>query len=211
MGLTFWTERRIAGGALSMSFLVLVFALVIMLTSGAMPGFTAMLQGELADVVPFAATFRLLILIFAIGWVIQLLGVSLLGRLMWRAGEEQLATLAFSLILFSVIAGVLYSTFRMTVELWAAGEAARTGTVPALLEPFKAWTGSFFGLGYRAHFLATAGIGWGLIRSRLVGPSVGWAAIGLSILFFLGALIGASAPAAPFIVPAVIGVTLLWG
>lgn len=205
----FWTDERAAGSLLVASLLVLVFALIILIASGAMPGFFAMLRGSLAQVAPYAPTFRLLILLFVLGWIVQLLGLGLLARLLARAGCEQLAVLAFTLVLVAVIMAVLYSTFRMNVELWAAQEAARRGSVPEVFEPLKAWTNSFFSVGYVVHFAAVAGFGWGILRSGLLEPWVGQVTVGWSLLWLLGSLVGVGAPGIPFIMPAVIGVALL--
>lgn len=205
----FWTAERITGSLLVASLLIRLLALVIMIASGAMPASSAMIRGSLAAAAPHAATLRLLILLFAVSWIVQLLGLGLLTRLLFRAGDEQLAILAFTLVLVATLLAVLYTTFRMSVELWAAEEAARTGSVPELFGPLQAWTNSFFRVAYIAHLLAVAGFGWGILRSGLLAPSLGWVAIGWSVLWFAGLLFGVGAPAIPLIMPAVIGVALL--
>jgi hypothetical protein len=210
MNQEFWTDERVAGSLLVTSLLILVLALIIMIASGAMPGFSAMLQGSLAQVAPYAATFRLLILLFVIGWIVQLLGLGLLTRLLLRAGGEQLAILAFTLILVAAIISILYSTFRMSVELWAAQEAARIGTLPAFYEPLRAWISDFFRVASRMYHLAVAGYGLGILRTGLLVSWVGWAAIGWSLLWLLGGLVGVGAPAIPLIMPVIIGIALVW-
>lgn len=210
MNQAFWTEERTAGSLLVTSLLVLVLALIIMIASGAARGFSTMVAGSLAEKAPYAAAFRPQILLFAVGWVVQLLGLALLTRLLARRGEEQLAVLAFTLIIFAAVIGFLYSTFRMSVELWAAQEAARTGGVPDFYEPLRAWISDSFRVAYRAHFVAMAGFGLAILRTDLLSAGVGWAAIGWSALWVVGALVGAGAPGIPFIMPAVIGLALLW-
>lgn len=211
MNQAFWTAERAAGGLLVGGLLVLMLAAVIMIASGAMPGFSAILQGSLAEVAPYAATFRLLILMFVVGWIIQLLGLSLLTRLLVRAGAEQIAILAFTLMVAAAVMAILWSTFRMSVELWAAQEAARTGIVPGLFEPMQAWTTSFEKVASRMHYVAMAGFGWGIVRTRLLTPALGWATIGWSALWLVGGLGGGLPPGLVFVMPAVIGVALLLG
>src|SRR5690554_5339058 len=97
------SPNRLAGILLVTSLLVLILALIIMIVSGATPGFSAMLRGSLAQAAPYAATFRLLSLLFAVGWIVQLLGLGLLTRLLVRAGEEQLAIMAFTLVVVAAI------------------------------------------------------------------------------------------------------------
>lgn len=209
MAQTYWTAERTAGSLLVASLIILLLAAIILIASGAMPGFSAMLQGSLAQVAPYAATFRLLILVFVVAWIVQLLGLVLLTRLLVRAGSEQLAIVAFTLILIAALMAILYSTFRMSVELWAAQEAARVGSVPAIFEPLRAWPRSIFTVAERAYFLATAGFGLGILRTRLLAPWVAWAAIGWSLLWLLAGLGGGVPPATPLIMPVVIGIALL--
>lgn len=209
MVLSIHSPNRLAGILLVVSLLILLLTLIIMIVSEATPGFSAMLQGSLVQAAPYAATFRLLILLFVIGWIVQLLGLSLLARLLMRVGDEQLAILAFTLVVVATILAVLYSTFRMSVEFWAAEEAARTGSIPEILEPLKAWINSFFRVASCVHYLAMAGFGWGILRTGLLTPWVGQAAIGWSVLWLIGALVGIGAPAIPLIIPPVIGVALL--
>jgi hypothetical protein len=210
MHLTIWTERRVAGGALAMSFLVLVFAAIFMLASGAAAGFGPMIRGSLAEAAPYVGTFRVLIFLFIVAWLVHLLGSGLLARLLAVKGEGQLAILAFILILVTTIAAVLNFGFRMTLELWAAREMAEVGTLPPLYAPLRMWTSGVFRLGYVIHFVAMTGIGWGILRSELLRPGLGWVTIGWSLLWFAGSLIGVGAPAIPLIMPAVIGFALLW-
>lgn len=210
MNQAFWTDERAAGSLLVAILPILLLALIIMIASGAIPAFFAMLQGSLGQVAPYAAIFRLLILLFLIAWIVQLLGFGLLTRLLLSAGGEQLAILAFILILVATILVIVDSTFRMNVELWAAQEAARTGSVPVVYEPLRAWTSSLFGVAERVHFLAVAGIGLGILRTGLLARWVGWVAIGWSLLWLLGGLGGGLPDALPLVMPVVIGVALLW-
>ncbi|MGD2047849.1 MAG: hypothetical protein PVH03_00040 [Chloroflexota bacterium] len=207
--LTIQRPARIAGILLISSFLILLLALIILIASGALPAFSAGLQGSIAEKAPYAATFRRLNLLWTVGWIIQLLGFGLLARLLLRSGEEQLGVLAFIAILVSTILGLLHGTFHMSVETWAAQEAARTGSIPDVYEPLEVWIGSSFRIAYVLHLVALAGFGWGILRARLVAPRVGWVAIGWSIIWLVGYLVGAGAPGILFIMPAVIGVALL--
>jgi hypothetical protein len=146
-----------------------------------------------------------------VGWIIQLLGFGLLARVLLHAGEEQLAVLAFIAILVATMLGILHGTFHMSVETWATQEAARTGSIPDVYEPLEVWIGSSFRIAYVLHLVALAGFGWGILRTRLVAPRVGWLVIGWSIIWLVGYFIGAGAPGILFIMPAIIGFVLLVG
>jgi len=202
-------SSRVAGILLVSSFLVLMLALVILIASGALPGFSANLQGALAKMAPYASTFRRLNLFWTASWIIQLMGFGLLAHLLLKAGEEQLAILSFTAILVAAMLGVLHGTFHMSVETWAAEEAATTGNIPEMYEALDIWISSAFRIAYILHLLGTAGIGWSLLRTKLLATWIGWMAIGWSMLWVAGYLVGAGLPAVLFIMPAVIGAALL--
>jgi len=201
---------RVTGILLVSSFLVPLLALFILFASGASSAFSSTLQGSLAEMAPYAATYRLLDLLWTIGWIIQLMGFGLLTRLLFRAGDESLAIIAFIGILVAAIWGILHGTFHMSVEMWAAEEAARIGNTPEVYEPLAVWIGSAFRVAYVVHLAATAGFGWSILRSRLLPSWVGRVTIGWGVLWLVGYLVGAGLPAILFIMPPVIGGALLW-
>ena len=201
--------NRIAGIVLVSSFLILLLALSILIASGRLPAFSAGLQGSLAEKALYASTFRLLSTFWTAGWIVQLLGFGLLTRLLLRTGDESLAIPAFIAIFVAAIVGVLHGTFHMSVETWAAQEAARTGSVPEVYKPLRVWIGASFRVAYVVHLAATAGFGWGILCTRLLASWVGWVTIGWSVLWLPGYPVGAGAPGLLFIMPAVIGIELL--
>ena len=205
-----WTTERAAGGVLVASLLIGLLALAILIASGALPVFSVSLRGSLAEMAPYAATFRRLTLLWAVAWIVQLLGLGLLTHVLLRAGDEYLAIPAFLAILVAAILGILHGTFHMSVETWAAQEAARTGSIPEVYEPLRAWVSDSFRVAYVAHLVAMAGFGWAIVRSGVLAPWVGWAAIGWSILWLAGYPLSIGAPGILFIMPAVIGAALLW-
>jgi hypothetical protein len=204
-----WTAERTTGGLLLGSLLIGLLAVPIMIASGALPGFAAALQDALADLAPYAGTFRLLNMLYALAWIVQLMGFGLLTHRLARVGAEQPAILAFTLLVIATITGFAHGTFHMGVQTWAAEAAARTGSVPEGYEALRVWVDSAFRLGYRAHLLAVAGFGWAIVRTRLLPPPLGWAAIGVSLLWAMGALGGVGAPGLLFLMPAAIGSALL--
>jgi len=200
---------RITGLLLVSSFAVPLLALIILVASGAISAFSAGLQGSLADKAPYDGLFRLLNLLWTAGWILQLMGFGLLTRLLTRAGDESLAIPTFIAIFVAGIVGILHGTFHMSVETWASLEAARTGNTPLAYEPLRIWVGSTFRIAYILALLATIGFGWSLLRTRLLAPWAGWTMIGWGIFWLAGYLVGAGLPATLFIMPAVIGITLL--
>jgi hypothetical protein len=209
MNQAFWTDERVAGGLLVAGLLIGLLAVAIMVVSGAARGFAAV-GGALETMGPYADTFRLLNMMYAAIWIVLLLGVALLARLLARAGDEQLALLAFTLALVTCVAGVLHGAFHVGLTTWAAEEAARTGSIPDIYHPLRAWADGAFRLGYAGSFVAMILIGWGILHSGLLSPPLGWAAIGWSVFWLVASLLRlGGAPAVPFIMPAVLGVALL--
>ncbi len=209
MSQAFWTGERVTGTLLVAGLLIGLLAVVIMIASGSAPGFAAV-GGALEAMAPYAATFRLLTGMYTVAWLFLPLGFGLLVRPLARAGYEQLAILAFILILITAITGIFHGAFHVGLTTWAAEEAGRTGSIPDIYQPLRAWADGFFRLGYVGSFAAMALIGWALLRSGLLPASLGWFVIGWSILCFAGWLVGVGAPAVPFLMPAVIGMALLW-
>lgn len=210
MNQVFWTEKRVTGSFLVAGLLIGLLAVLIMIASGAAPGFAAV-GGALEAMAPYADTFRMLNGMYAIAWVFLLLGFALLARLLARVGEEQLALMAFTLTLVTGITGVLHGAFHVGLTTWAAEEAARTGSIPEIYHPLRAWADGVFRLGYAGSFVAMILIGWGILRTGLLPHTLGWVAIGWSALWLIAFLLRAGgAPAVPFLMPAVVGVALLW-
>jgi hypothetical protein len=206
---SFWTDDKAAGILLVASFLILLLALVILIARGALPGFSAVLQGSLSEMAPYTATFRQVNLLWTLAWIVQLMGFGLLAWLLVQAGDGSLAIPAFSAVLAAAILGVLHGTFHMSVETWAAEEAARAGNVPQGFDLLDIWVSAFFGLAYAAQLAATAVFGWSILRTGILSPYVGWAAAAWGVLWLLAYLAGAGIPGLLFIMPAIIGVALL--
>lgn len=209
MNAEYWTPPRIAGGFLVTSLLLMLLAAGVMVVTGAISGFGSMISGNIAAAAPYADTFRLLIQLFILAWIVQLLGFGVFIRLLAQAGEWELASVTFLIILMATVTAAVNFSFRMTIELWAGQQLAGGRDLPSLYEPLRGWTSALFRLGYRGHLLAMIGVGWAILRSRLLDPWVGWATVSWSGLWLLAALVGAGAPAVPLLMPALIGFSLL--
>jgi hypothetical protein len=207
----FWTDRRVAGSLLAGGLPITALALMILIASGALPASAVYLQGELAQAAPYVAASRTLFPLSALGWLVQTLGLGLLAGLLARTRHGQLGILTFSLVFVAAPLVALWATFRTSVELWFVQEAARAGSIPEIIEPLQAWTNGFFDVGTRAYHFAVAGSGLAMIRTGLLAPWVGWAAIGWSLLWLFAGLFGMGAPAIPVILPAALGFALLRG
>jgi hypothetical protein len=210
MQLTFFSPRRTAGSFLVGSLALLLAAAAYMFISGAYVGFPSMIQDHAAEATQYATDFRLLIGMFVVSWITQLIGVSLLCRLLINAGEEQLAIVAFLIMLVAAATAGFAYTFHMTVVLLVAAQLAQGEMLPAIYSPLLEWTRAAFGLGYYLYPLGVIGMGWGGFRSRVLGPKTALVAIALGTLTILGGMVDVGAPAVPLLAPIAIGVSLLW-
>lgn len=204
-----WTTERAAGSLLMAPLLFTLLALLIMVINGAYSAYLPSLQGSLAPMVPYADIRRFNLILFTASWIVQLLGFALLARLLLGAGSERLVIPAFTLLIVAAPLFVVAGTFHMSVEIWAAEEAARTGSIPGFYEPLRAWLGSF-GVPYVANLVAVTGFGWAIVRTGFLPPWLGRLTMGWSLLWLLGSLVDVGMPALPLLMPAVIGAALLW-
>jgi hypothetical protein len=203
------TLRRISGALFVGSLTILTFALLIVIVSGAFPAFSAILGGNLAASAPHTTTFRSVNLLYAAGWVLQLLGYVVLTVLLVRAGDMAMAPMALAVAALAATLGILEATFNAGMTTWAAQEAAATGAEPAVYIATGRWVSEF-----KLHYLAlglSAQVGYGmaLVKTGLVPVWVGGTALGWGLIWLLLLVVGVGAPAIVFVVPPVIGMALL--
>lgn len=201
----------IAGLLLIAGFLLPLLALFIIIGSGGFQAYSAGIQGSIVEIAAVANTFRLTNLLYAVSWIVSLLGFGLLTNLLLETSDVPEAVPAFIAILVASILGFLHGTFHMSVEIWAAEEAARTGNIPAFYDALEVWVGSFFRVGYVVHLVGTAVYGWTIFHTRLLPSWIGRAVVGWSLLWLLAYVMGIGAPGILFFMPALIGVGLLSG
>lgn len=201
---------RTAGIVLLTGFILYLAALMTIIINGVFPAFSAMLQGSLQPLASYTAVFRQVHLFYALGWIVQFLGFGLLTRLLLDAGEDQVVILAFLAMSVATVFGLLEATFHMSVTIWAAQEAARTGTTPAFYPVLQQWIDRMQLIYAILSLFSLAGFGWALLRTNLLPMWVEMASLvwGSGLLLVL-LIRGIEIPAEIFIFPPVIGLTLL--
>lgn len=204
------TLRRVSGALLVGSLGILVVAFAVVILTGALPAFSARLGGSLAESAPHVATFRTGNLLYAVGWILQLLGFVLLTRLLSRSDDPGL-TLALAATALATILAVLEATFHMGMTTWAAQEAAATGAEPLFYTATRRWVSAMKLFYLALGLLAQAGYGVALMKTQLVPIWVSKTAVGWGLTWLLLLMVGVGAPVILFIVPCVIGLALLSG
>lgn len=207
---TFLAGPRGAGALLVGSFLVFLLALLILVVSGAMSAFSQQLQGSFAPMAPYRTAFRWTNGVYAIGWVVLLLGFVALARLLIRDGQAMIPMLALAALVVATILGVIEATFHASVTLWVADEAARSGSTPAMYLVLARWVGTMQLVYLILGFLSLAGFGWAVLQTDLLPSWVGFATLAWG-LGWLGVMAGFgwSVPAVLFVFLPVLGGALL--
>jgi hypothetical protein len=193
------------------SLLVLIIALVVVVLDGALPAFSASLGGSLEALAPHAQTFQVANLLYAIGWIVLLLGLVGLTVFLVRSGDVAVATLALAATGVATVLAVLEATFHVGMTTWAAGEAAATGNIPVLYTAVRRWVSGFKLLYIGLGLSAQVGYGVVLLRTAALPGWVGKATVIWSLTWLVLLTVGTGAPAIVFIAPAAIGAVLVLG
>lgn len=201
---------RTSGTLLLGSLAILVAAFVIVVVSEALPAFSASLGGSLAESAPHATTFWLVNFLYAVGWLLQLLGFVVLTVLLVRFGEMTMAPVALAVAAVATILGIFEATFHAGITTWAAQEVASIGTEPVFYTATRRWISAMKLLSLALGLSAQVGYGVALVKTRLVTAWVGKAALVWGVSWLLLLIVGVGAPAVVFIVPPVMGAALLW-
>ena len=143
---------------------------------------------------------------FVIGVVLTILGiVSYAHARATTGGNSLLPALVAAAYVTGAVLWLASIAFRLTVQVWAAGEVLTSGTIPDAYLPWHRFSGALFALYMALAYLACAGLGWDVLRTGLVARWAGW----FSVVFGLsaGAIVGGNIPFfvhVPFIVVSVL-------
>jgi hypothetical protein len=209
ISLTVQNPYRIAGILLIGSFLILLLALFIMIASGAFPAFSAGLQDSLEEQASFSATFRWINLLYAAGWIVQLLGFALLTSLLVQAGEIHFSMVGLVALSVAAIFGVLEGTFHANVTTWAAQEAASPAGIPEIYLPLRGWISTGKMLYTALSLFSLICFGWAIMKTKLAPAWLGKVAVGWGLVWLLAWITRSTFPAILFVIPPLIGIVLL--
>ena len=145
---------------------------------------------------------------FASGVVLTILGFTAFAAAM--ASDPRgalLTTLIRSAYLTGAVLWLVNIGFRVTVQVWAAAEVARGGSLAPGYEASQQWVNALFGCYMVLGYLSGAGVGWVILRTALLPRWVGWFAIAFGLS--AGGVVGASIPALVHLPLMVVGGALL--
>jgi hypothetical protein len=148
--------------------------------------------------------------LFAAGTLITVAGLAGLASTLRTAGDRGWSTIALALFSLAAVLWVVQVGFRVTVELWAAGELARDGRVPSMFPALQRWMGVLFAVFMITGYLALAANGAALLASRLLPRWAGWVALVFGLVAVPGfATVVFQPPLMLFVVPFVLGIAVL--
>jgi len=209
MNTEFFTTSRIAGILLLLSLVLILGAAGLIAAQGRLAGMAAAFRGVgpgTGDASGLHTMGRA-----AIPYMMaQLAGYALFALLLHQAGDRGMAVVALTLFVFSATFAAVEGSFHANVTVWAAEEAGRTGAAPAFYEPLRRWANGEVQLVYMS-FLLTALLlfSWSALRTGLLAPWIGWAALAWSLLSFPLYFLIFGAPLIVIVTPLLFGIGLL--
>ncbi len=205
----FFTTHRAAGLLMLLSILILLGAVALIASQGRLPGMAAGFGGVRPDrgdasglrtIARFAVPFTMA----------QLAGFALFTLLLQGAGDRGLAFVGLVLLLFWSFLGAMEGSFHASVTVWAAEEAARTGTVPPFFEPLRRWLNTELQPAYMSFgLMAMLLFSWSAVRTGLLPTWSSWAALAWSLLSFPLYYFVFGAPLIILVTPLLLGIGLL--
>jgi hypothetical protein len=144
---------------------------------------------------------------FVLGVLLTILGFAALAHALRDTPWSLPATLVGVAYGIGAVFWLVNIAFRGTVQVWAAAEVLRTGSVPNEYEPLRQWASLLFALYMVLAYLANAGLGWLMLRTALVPRWTAWVAVILGLTG--GGVVGLSVPLVVHIPLIIIGAFLL--
>lgn len=204
----FASQLKMAGTALLLSILSLVIGLIIIALQGKIGGLAASFRGP-AGMGETASALSTLEKANTPMLILQVIGFGILAAMLTKAGETSIANISFGLFILAGVILVFRGTFDGSLTVRAARDFASTGSIPEYYEPLREWVHHAFEIGYVTFFIAMAGFGWGILRTDLLSPWVGWVSAGWSVLWVVGYFFRVGLPIFIVLPPLLYGIGLL--
>lgn len=209
MNLESVSTARVAGLLLILSVVVILGGVGLIAAQGRLAGMAAAFRG-VGPESPDASGLRTIARAAVLYTMAQLAGFALLTMLLHQAGDGGLAVVALTLFVFASVFGAIEGSFHAGVTVWAAEEAARTGAAPELYDPLRRWMQSEVQAPIMSfQLVALLLFSVSALRTGVIGPGLGWVAVGWSLLSFPLYYLVIGAPLVVLPLPLILGVGLL--
>ena len=102
------------------------------------------------------------------GVVVTILGLAMFTSLLGDAGDRNFLQLGLIAFAFGAVLWVISLAFRLSIDLWAAQEMARTAAMPDYYVPLTRWTGVLFVIYTVLAFSALAAYGGAVLSTGVL-------------------------------------------
>ncbi len=175
---TFWTERRFTGMTLLLgAVLFLVAAFTSVTDSKGTPVYSLPPREYLFVVFTHSTLWQWDNVLFISGTIVTILGLALLTTQFRDAGDRAFSSLGLLAFVLGAVLWIIYGAFRLSIDLWAAQEMARTAAIPDYYVPLTHWTRTLFIIHTILSFAALLAYGVALLTTRVLPHWVGWLTI----------------------------------
>jgi hypothetical protein len=201
----FWTERRFTGLLLILGLLLYVAAVASMPRDA---------QGTLLVLVPDDRTALLVVAaqptltrvclgLFVSGSIVTPLGLAMLTRLLWDAGDRTWSYLGLITELMGSVFWIIYLSVALGLFPLAGQDTVKTGVAPDYFAAVGALLAPLYVIFTVLVCVTLLAYGAALLRTRVLPHWVGWVTIPYALLTL------PAAPIAHYFLPAVYGILLL--
>jgi hypothetical protein len=155
-------------------------------------------------------TWYLMHVLFAVGTVLTLAGLSGLGGVLRSSGDRIWSTTAATLFSVAATLWLVQIGYRLSVTPWASSELSQSGQVPLVYVAMQKWMGFLFAAFMLMAYVAVAAYGVALLKTPLVARWAAWTAMGFGLLGVPGLATPLfQPPLMVFVAPFLIGVAIL--
>jgi hypothetical protein len=206
-----WTERRMVGITLIIG--CLLFLTAAGLTPKDQKGnyiYDLPLREGLIATFQSWSTWHWGLILFGIAVVLTLLGFAFLTTILRKAGDGVFSRIGLISFLLAVPFFLMSMAFDASIGFWAAQETVRTNLVPDLYVQLSSWSDAFFTLFTPLTFCAALAYGAAILSTRVLPHWLGWLIVIYNLAgFVLFVIAGDMPPFVHYLLPILIGITLL--
>jgi hypothetical protein len=201
----FWTERRFTGLLLLLGFLLYVAAVASMPRDahGTLLVLVSDNRTALLVVAAQPTLTQVCLGLFIGGSIVTPLGLAMLTRLLWDAGDRTWSYLGLITELVGSVIWIIYIGVSLGTVLLAGQDTAKTGVVPSYYAAVGELTAPLYAIFSVLVCVTLLAYSGALLRTRVLPHWLGWVTIPYALVTL------PAAPIAHYLLPAVYGILLL--
>lgn len=202
-------DSRISGTFLATTLIVLLIAVALLFQGNAIAGYSATIEGDFSGIARNSISISQTSLWFAIAWITQLLGLTVLLAQISKYGSTWSVATSLVLIGLTSLFGIAEATFNAVVVTSVSLHVENGNSLPVMFPILDEWVSQikfiYLVLGSLMHiFIGLALRSTNLFASWMWILPLVWGVIWTLMLIFVG-----SFPAVLFVVPIILGIALI--